>query len=169
MATMPLPFCSRVSTVKPLGSTARRTPCTNRCAGESPETGAAALGASRVAEGAQAAAASRTSSAAKPLVTRMAGGPREGDHIADVGETGHIGDGALETEPEPRVRHGAVAAQVAVPGVGRGIEAHGHDALVEHLQPLLALRAADDLADAGGEHVHGGHRLVVLVHPHVER
>ena len=34
---------------------------------------------------------------------------------------------------------------------------------------FFTLRAADDLADAGREHVHGGHRLAVVVDPHVER
>jgi hypothetical protein len=42
------------------------------------------------------------------------------------------------------VRHGAVAAQVAIPPVRRLVELQLVELLVE---PLLALRAADDLAE----------------------
>ena len=40
---------------------------------------------------------------------------------------------------------------------------------VEHVEPLFALRAADQFANAGSEHVHRGHRLAVVVDAHVER
>jgi hypothetical protein len=40
---------------------------------------------------------------------------------------------------------------------------------MRHLEPLLALAAADDLADAGGEHVHGRDGPAVVVLAHVER
>ena len=42
-------------------------------------------------------------------------------------------------------------------------------ARVEHVEPLLALAAADDLADARRQHVHRRDRLAVVVHAHVER
>jgi len=45
------------------------------------------------------------------------------------------------------MRHGAVAAQIAVPGVVFPVDAAlGHIA-VQHREPLLALAAADDLVD----------------------
>ena len=40
---------------------------------------------------------------------------------------------------------------------------------IEIVEPLLALRAADDLADAGRQDVHRRHGLPVVVHAHVER
>jgi hypothetical protein len=82
---------------------------------------------------------------------------REGDHVADVGHAGDVLDGPLEAQAEAGVGHRAVAC------AGRGTtsrssgQAHLLDALIEHVEPLLALRAADDLADARGEHVHRGH------------
>ena len=60
----------------------------------------------------------------------------------------------LNTSPCARSRGqsprdaGAVAAQVAVPPVVLGIHAQLADALFEQLDALLALPAADDLADA---------------------
>src|SRR5262245_44561311 len=48
------------------------------------------------------------------------------------------------------MRHGAVAAQVAVPGVMLPVDAVLGHARVEHVEALLALAAADDLADAAG-------------------
>jgi hypothetical protein len=41
-------------------------------------------------------------------------------------------------------------------------------ARVEAVEALLALAAADDLADAGREHVHRGDGAAVVVHAHVE-
>src|SRR5580692_2968923 len=57
--------------------------------------------------------------AAKPdfSIPRVSRGSREGDRVADVGEAGDVGEGALEAEAEAGVRHRAVAAQVAVPRV----------------------------------------------------
>ena len=40
---------------------------------------------------------------------------------------------------------------------------------LELLDAVLALAAADDLADARQQHVHRGHRLAVVVQAHVER
>src|SRR4051794_30074793 len=93
------------------------------------------------------------------LVTRVAGRAREGNDVADVREARDVSHRPLEAEAEARVRHGAVAAQVAIPGVGVRVEAGLRDAAVEHLEALLALGAADDLADAGRKHVHGGDGL----------
>jgi hypothetical protein len=43
----------------------------------------------------------------------------------------------------------------------------GH-ARIQHLEPLLALAAADDLADPRRQHIHCRARSAVIVHPHVE-
>src|SRR5271163_4599800 len=83
-------------------------------------------------------------------IPRVAGRPREGDGVADVGEAGDVGEGALEAEAEAGVRYCAVAAQIAVPGVVVAVDA----ALVQHLETLLALAAADDLADPLRQHVY---------------
>jgi hypothetical protein len=50
-------------------------------------------------------------------IPRAAGRPWKGDGVADVGEAGDVGEGALKAEAKAGVRHRAVAAQVAVPGV----------------------------------------------------
>src|SRR5207302_5132494 len=80
--------------------------------------------------------------------------PGEGDGVAHIGEAGRIGDRALEAETEAGMRHGAVASEVPVPGVMLLVDAALRHAGVEHIEPLLALAAADDLADAGRQHVH---------------
>ena len=41
--------------------------------------------------------------------------------------------------------------------------------LFENVEAFFALAAADDLADAGDEHVHGPHGFAVVVDAHVER
>src|SRR5437899_12807211 len=90
-------------------------------------------------------------------IPRVAGGSREGDRVAHVGEAGDVGEGApgeSRGEAEAGVRHRAVAAQVAVPGVVLPVDAALGHAAVQYLEPLLALAAADDLADARRQHVH---------------
>src|SRR5262245_63026385 len=88
---------------------------------------------------------------AQPRVSipRVAWRARKRDGVAHVGKTGDIGQRALEAEAETRVRHRAVATQIAVPGVMLLIDAAFRHARVQHLEPLLALAAADDLANPG--------------------
>ena len=69
-------------------------------------------------------------------------------YVADVAHAREVHHHALEAEAEARVAAGAVAAQVAVPPVVGGIHAKLLDAALEHVETLLALAAADDLADA---------------------
>src|SRR5438045_3348083 len=57
--------------------------------------------------------------------------PRKRYHVAHVRESRHVRHGPLESQAETRMRHGAVAAQVAIPPVGARVEAEGEDALVE--------------------------------------
>jgi hypothetical protein len=45
------------------------------------------------------------------------------------------------------MRHRAVAARIAVPGVVLAVDAALGHAAVQYFEPLLALAAADDLAD----------------------
>src|SRR5690606_31450395 len=86
-------------------------------------------------------------------VLRGAGRARVGDRVADNGKAADIDHQALEAEAETGMRHRAVAAEVAVPVVQLAIESELVHARVEHVQALLALRSADDLADAGRQHV----------------
>ena len=58
---------------------------------------------------------------------------------------------------------GAVTAQVQVPPVVLGVHAQLLDAGLQHVQALLALASADDLANAGHQAVGGGHGLAVVV------
>mmetsp|Transcript_12407 Transcript_12407/g.40879 ORF Transcript_12407/g.40879 Transcript_12407/m.40879 type:complete len:219 (-) Transcript_12407:996-1652(-) len=64
---------------------------------------------------------------------------------------------------------GAVAAEVYVPPVGLGWEVNLRDAALEHVEPLLALRAPHQLSHLWDQHIHRRHRLAVLVLAHVER
>ena len=75
--------------------------------------------------------------------------PRERNHIANIRHAGRIKNRALKAQAEAGVRHGAVAAQVAVPPVIFLVQLHLVEAIVEHVQPFLALRTADDFADEG--------------------
>ena len=70
-------------------------------------------------------------------------------HVTDVGNAGQIHDHALKAETEARVTAGTVAAQIEIPPVILLVEAELGHARGEQVEPLLALRAADDLADAG--------------------
>ena len=63
---------------------------------------------------------------------------------------------------------GAVAAQVEVVLVLVGVHAEFGDAALEDVEALLALGAADDLADAGNEAVGRGDGLAVVIEAHVE-
>src|SRR5260370_40407814 len=102
-------------------------------------------------------------------IPRIPRRPRERDRVAHVGQPRDIGERALEPQAEARVGHGAVAAEIAVPGVVLLVDAALRHAGVQHIEPLLALAAADDLADPGRQHVHGGDRAAVVVDAHVER
>src|SRR5712672_3618585 len=87
-------------------------------------------------------------------IPRVAGRSREGDRVTHVGEARDVGEGALEAEAEAGVRHRAVAAQIAVPGVVLAVDAALGDTAVQYVEPLLALAAADDLADPWRQYVH---------------
>src|SRR4051812_9553707 len=82
----------------------------------------------------------------------VAGGAREGDDVADIGQPAQEQNGALQTESEARVGHAAEAAQVEVPAVVVGVQPRLLHAAFEHVEALLALAAADDLADPRHQH-----------------
>src|SRR5579872_3066727 len=86
------------------------------------------------------------------LERRLSRSARERDDVTDVVHAGGVDDRALQAQAEAGVRDSAVTAQVAVPPVRLGIQLEVAEARVQHVQPLLALRAADDLADAGRQH-----------------
>ena len=66
------------------------------------------------------------------------------------------------------MRHGAILAQLQIPPVVLGLHAQLLDARLQHVQPLLTLAAAAELAHAGHQQVGCGHGLAVLVGAHVE-
>ena len=103
------------------------------------------------------------------LEVGVAHGARVRQDVADVAHTGQIHDQALEAQTVAGVLAGTVAAQVKVVLVLLGIHAQVLDAGFEQIQALLALGAADNLADTGNQTVGGGDGLAVLVHAHVER
>ena len=89
-------------------------------------------------------------------------------HVPDVADAGEVHHHALEAQAETGVAAGAVAAQVQVPPVVLGVQAQLVHPLLQHLDALLTLRAADDLADAGHQAVGSAHGLAVVVEAHVE-
>ena len=89
--------------------------------------------------------------------------------VADIAHARQIHHHALEAQAEARVVAGAVPAQVAVPPVVLRVHAQLLDAALEQLQTLLALAAADDLADAGDKAVRRGDGLAVVIETHVKR
>src|SRR5699024_8164142 len=82
---------------------------------------------------------------------RVAGRAGEGEHVADVAHARQVHDEALKPDAEARVLDPAVAAQVEIPPVVLLLEAQLLHAGDKHVVPLLALGAADELADAGDE------------------
>src|SRR5215472_15971111 len=101
-------------------------------------------------------------------IPRVSGRSREGDRVADVGKAGDVGEGALEAEAKAGVRDSAVAAEVAVPGVVFLVDAALGRALVQDVEPLLALAATDDLADPRRQNVHCGDSAATVIEPHVK-
>ena len=61
------------------------------------------------------------------------------------------------------MRDCAKPPQVAVPVVLFFGQPHFIEAGVQDVEPLLALGAADQFADAGGQYVHRGHSLAVVI------
>ena len=65
---------------------------------------------------------------------------RERDDVADVGHPGCVDDGALEPQAEAGVRHGAVAAQIAVPPVDLWIQVQFGQTPIEVLKRTAKAR-----------------------------
>src|SRR5690606_28987985 len=101
-------------------------------------------------------------------ILRRAWCARVGDGVADVAQAADVDQQALEAEAEAGMRHRAIAAEVAIPLVVRGIQAELRHACVEDVQALLALAAADDLADARCQYFHGGDSATIVVETHVK-
>ena len=91
-----------------------------------------------------------------------------GDDVADVAFAGHEHEQALEAEAEARVRDGTETTRVDIPAIAFQVEAMGLHRRDQAVQTFFALAAADDLADAGHEHVHRGDGLPIVVLAHVE-
>ena len=88
---------------------------------------------------------------------------REGDDVADIAHAGQVHDAALEAEAEAGVAGRAVLAQVKIEAVVLFLQAKLMHAVAQRLEVVLTLAAADDLADAGDEAVHGRDGLAVRV------
>src|SRR3546814_13298672 len=85
-----------------------------------------------------------------PSKLRAAGRARVGDRVADVGQPAHVHHQPLEAQAEARVRHAAVAAEVAVPVIVLAVEAELVHAFARHAKPLPAVRTAAELARKSG-------------------
>mmetsp|Transcript_11425 Transcript_11425/g.47912 ORF Transcript_11425/g.47912 Transcript_11425/m.47912 type:complete len:372 (+) Transcript_11425:50-1165(+) len=105
-----------------------------------------------------------------PAYSRAVARPaRVRDDVTDVVHPRAEEDEPLEPEPEPAVHDGSVPPEVHVPLVLRGVEPAFRHAALHDVDALLSLRAADELAHPGHEHVHRGDGFVVVVQAHVER
>ncbi len=98
----------------------------------------------------------------------MAGGAGEGHDVADVLHARDPHQHAGEPEPEAPVGRGAEPAQIEVPPQVLVGHAAPDQLLLQGLEALLALRAADDLPQPRHQQVGGGHGLLVVVEAHVE-
>src|SRR6266540_2701557 len=88
--------------------------------------------------------------------------PRKRYALAHVLGAADPGDGALESEAKPSVRHGAVAAEVQIPFERLAWETVGGNPLLEGLQVVLALPASDDLTHSfGGQDVHAERQTLI--------
>ena len=90
------------------------------------------------------------------------------DDVADVAHARQVHDEALEAQAIAGVLARAIAAKVEVVLVLLGVHAEVGDALLEQVEALLALGAADDLANAGNQAIRCGDGLAVVIHAHVE-
>ena len=72
-----------------------------------------------------------------------------GDDVTNVAKPRHVHHRALEAQSKTGMRHSAVFAQVAVPPIVLGVEVVVANALFQHVQTILTLRATDDLSNAG--------------------
>ena len=92
----------------------------------------------------------------------------KGQHVTDVLDAGEVHDHALKAQAVACVLHAAELAQVQVPLVVGLVHAQlvhaGHQLAVV----LFTLAAADQLADAGHQHICCSHGLAIGVLLHVE-
>src|SRR6516165_1178043 len=102
------------------------------------------------------------------LVFRISWRSRKWDSVAHVRQSGDVGESTFESETKPGVRDRAVATQITIPSVVRLLDAALRHPSVQHVEPLFALAAANDLADTRSEHVHCCDRSAVVVHSHIE-
>ena len=98
----------------------------------------------------------------------MARRPRIRDDIANIAFAGDEHQQALETEAEASMWHRAVATRIDIPAIAGRVEPMGLHRRDQAVQALFTLAAADDLADAGHEHIHRRDGLSVVVLTHIE-
>lgn len=101
-------------------------------------------------------------------VFRAARGAGERQHVADVLHAGNVHDQPLKAQPKACVRVGAIAPQIQIELIILFAHASFGNALPQHFQAFLPLTAADELAHAGHQQIHGGHGFPVVVEAHVE-
>src|SRR5262249_11068365 len=83
----------------------------------------------------------------RALKIRISRRAREGNHVADIFEAGEIHHHSFQSQTEAGVGDGAVPTQVEIPPIRLFIQAAVTEPLQEHIVAILALAAADDLAD----------------------
>ena len=104
-----------------------------------------------------------------PLEFCRTGCSREGQHVADVGNSSEVHHKALKSKAKARMFCTAILAQIQIPPIIFLFQLEVLHPLLEDLQALLTLASADDLSDAGYQQVHSGDRFAIVIQAHIER
>jgi len=95
-------------------------------------------------------------------------GSGEGYNITDVTHTGQIHNASFKAKTKARVSYGAVSSQIQIEIVVLLVQTKLLHSLLQQLQLILTLAAADNLTDTGNQTVHSRNSLAVLIQLHVE-
>ena len=93
---------------------------------------------------------------------------RERDNISDVAHSGDIHYATLEAQSKACMACRTVTAQIQIELIIFLVQSQLFHTLLQDLQVVLTLAAADDLTDAGHEAVHGRDGLAIGIQLHVE-
>merc|ERR1719231_1148362 len=99
---------------------------------------------------------------ARPRIARVR------NRVTNVLDCRNVAHETFEPKAIARMWNRAKAPQVQVPPVILGIESELAHLLLQHLEALLSLTHADELAHPGHEQIARRHSLAVLVITHIE-
>ena len=97
------------------------------------------------------------------------GNPGVGNHIANVGHAGDVGNQPFKPKAETRMWNRTIASQIEVPVILAGIQPRFCYTFRQHVIAFFALRAADDFTDSGRQNVQSTYCSIIIIKSHVER